>query len=63
MTKTERFTFRLSPTERTERTDLERYANQNHKTESRVLREALANLLVPASDTRKRSWTQRSSYR
>ena len=58
MTKTERFTFRLSPTERT---DLERYANQNHKTESRVLREALANLLVPAAD--KRTWQKRSSYR
>jgi predicted transcriptional regulator len=60
MTKTERFTFRLSPTERTA---LESYANQTHKTESRVLREALANILVPASDTRKRSWNHRSSYR
>jgi predicted transcriptional regulator len=58
MTKTERFTFRLSPTERT---DLERYANQTHKTESRVLREALANILVPAAD--KRTWQKRSSYR
>jgi predicted transcriptional regulator len=58
MTKTERFTFRLSPTERTA---LESYANQNHKTESRVLREALANILVPAADTR--TWQNRSSYR
>ena len=60
MTKTERFTFRLSPTERTA---LESYANQTHKTESRVLREALASIIVPASDTRNRTWTHRSSYR
>ena len=60
MTKTERFTFRLSPTERTA---LESYANQNHKTESRVLREALASIIVPAADTRNRTLTHRSSYR
>ena len=60
MTKTERFTFRLSPTERT---DLERYASQSHKTESRVLREALANLLVPANDNDTRIWQKRSAYR
>jgi predicted transcriptional regulator len=60
MTKTERFTFRLSPTERTA---LESYANQTHKTESRVLREALANILVPANDNDTRIWQNRSSYR
>lgn len=58
MRKTERFTFRLSLTERSA---LESYANQTHKTESRVLREALANILVPAADTR--TWQKRSSYR
>ena len=59
MTKTERFTFRLSPTERSA---LESYANQTHKTESRVLREALASIIVPNNETDARYLRQMKRY-